>query len=72
MATTKQQSARRKSSFEQKPWEDEVLREVYAERDGYAAEHDYDLNRIFADLKGRESRSSLRRVDAVPAVQADR
>lgn len=72
MATTKRQSAHRKNSFEQKPWEDEVLREVYAERDAYAAEHGYDLNRIFADLKGRESRSSLHRVDDVPAVQTDR
>ena len=72
MATTKRQSAHRKSLCEQKPWEDEVLREVYAERDAYAAEHDYDLNRLFADLKGREFRSSLRRVDAVPAAQTDR
>jgi hypothetical protein len=60
MAITKRQSVDRKSSFEQKPWEDAVLRDVYAERDAYAAEHGYDLNRIFADLKDRESRSSLR------------
>ena len=72
MATIKRQSARRRSSCEQKPWEDEVLREVYAERDAYAAEHGYDLNRLFADLKGRESTSSLRRVDTVPAGQTDR
>ena len=53
---------------EQKPWEDEVLREVYAVRDAYAAEHGYDLNRIYADLKRREENSRLRRASARPAA----
>ena len=39
MATPKRPSVRRKSLSEQKPWEDEVLQEVYAVRDSYAAEH---------------------------------
>lgn len=43
-----------------KPWEDEVLQEIYAVRDAYAAEHEYDLNRIYADLKRREGESRLR------------
>lgn len=47
--------------FERKPWEDAVLREVYAARDAYAAEHGYDLDRIYADLKRREAKSRLRR-----------
>ena len=59
MATQKQQSARLKSLSELKPWEDEVLREVYAVRDGYAAEHEYDLDRIYADLKHRETDTRL-------------
>jgi hypothetical protein len=67
MATTEQQSALRKNSSEEKWEEDEVLREVYAERDAYAAEHGYDLDRLYADLKGREAMSSLRRIDALPA-----
>ena len=50
MATRKRPSAPRKSLCEQRPWEDEVLREVYAARDAYAAEHGYDLDRIYADL----------------------
>ena len=54
------------SSFEQTPWEDEVLREVYATRDAYAAEHGYDLDRIYADLKRREANSRLRRASALP------
>jgi hypothetical protein len=61
MAIRKRPSAPPKSSSEQKPWEDEVLREVYAARDAYAAEHGYDLDRIFADLKRREATSRLRR-----------
>jgi hypothetical protein len=40
---------------------DDVLRDLYAARDAYAAEHGYDLNRIFADLKRREQSSELRR-----------
>ena len=61
MATRKRLSVPRKSLFEQNPWEDEVLREVYAARDAYAAEQGYDLDRIYADLKRREAGSRLRR-----------
>lgn len=68
MATRRRLSAPRKSLNEQKPWEDEVLREVYAARDAYAAEHGYDLDRIYADLKRREAGSRLRREPA-PAGQ---
>ncbi len=66
MAIRKRQSALRKSSSERKPWEDEVLRTVYAVRDAYAAEHDYDLDRIYADLKRREEVSRLRRITELP------
>jgi hypothetical protein len=55
---------------DQKPWEDEVLREVYAARDAYAAEHGYDLDRIYADLKQREANSRLRRVNEGPLARA--
>jgi len=50
----------------QKPWEDDVLREVYAARDAYAAEHGYDLDRIYADLSLREASSRLGREMARP------
>ena len=70
MATRKRPSALLKSLCEQPPWEDEVLREVYAARDAYAAEHGYDLDRIYADLKHREAGSHLRRTTARPPAQA--
>lgn len=54
----------------QKPWEDEVIRELYAGRDAYAAEHGYDLDRIFADLKRREAGSRLTRTDAHTQAKA--
>jgi len=57
MATRRPQ----KNSSEQKSWEDEVLRELYVERDRYAAELGFDLDRIFADLKRREEKSRMRR-----------
>jgi len=63
MRITKRPSALTKNSSEQKPWEDEVLRQLYAERDKYAAELGFDLDRIFADLKRRESKSLLRRAN---------
>jgi hypothetical protein len=69
MGTQKRPSVHRKSLSEQKPWEDEVLRDVYAERDAYSAEHGYNLDRIYADLKRRESNSRLRRVNEGPLVR---
>jgi hypothetical protein len=72
MATRKRPSALPKSLSEQKPWEDEVLREVYAVRDAYAAEHGYDLQRIYADLKRREAKSRLRRTGAKPVASGPR
>jgi hypothetical protein len=70
MATQKRPSVLLKSSSDHKPWEDEVLREVYAARDAYAAEHGYDLDRIYADLKHREAKSRLRRVNENPLARA--
>ncbi len=61
MAITKRPSARPKNSSEEKPWEDEVLRNLYAERDKYAARLGFDLDKIFADLKRREAKSRMRR-----------
>ncbi len=58
MATRKPLSAHPKSSSKRTD-EDEVLLQVYAARDSYAAEHGYDLDRIYADLKRREKTSRI-------------
>ena len=70
MATPKRPSVRRKSLSEQKPWEDEVLQAVYAERDSYAAENGNNLDQIYADLKRREASSDLRWSDSRPLAKA--
>ena len=70
MATPKRPSVRRKSLSEQKPGEDDVLQEVYTVRDSYAAEHGYDLDQIYADLKRREASSDLRWSDSRPLSKA--
>ncbi len=66
---TKQQSVLRKNSSKPKPWEDEVLMDLYAARDAYSAEHDHNLDRIYADLKRRERGSSLQRLTSRPLAR---
>ena len=68
MASKKQSSALPKTSSEEKPWEDEILRELYAQRDAYCAEFGYDLKRIAADMNKRGAESRLRRAKATPKV----
>jgi hypothetical protein len=46
----------------------EVLREVYANREAYAAECGYSLDRMFEDLKMKEAASPLRRAKIAPAT----
>jgi hypothetical protein len=58
MATTEQPSVPRKSSSDWQFEEDEVLRDLYAQRDAYAAEHGYDLRRIYEDLQARAARKA--------------
>jgi hypothetical protein len=69
MAMQEQQSIHPTSSSDYEPWEDEVLRDVYATRDNYAAEHGYDLERIYADLKEREANSLMRQSNDDRLVQ---
>ncbi len=37
-------------------WKDEIVEEVRAARDAYAAQFDYDLDQIVADLKLKQAR----------------
>jgi len=69
MPTRKRQSVHSSISSDHEPWEEEVLREVYVTRDEYAAEHGYDLDRIYADLKQREANSLLHRSSDEHLVQ---
>ncbi len=69
MAIEKRKSVHPKNLSDHVCWEDEVLSQVYAVRDEYAAEHDYDLDKIYEDLKRREAASALIRSIGQPLVQ---
>ena len=41
-------------------WKDEILEEVRTAREAYAAQFDYDLGRMFEDLKKKEEQNPAR------------
>lgn len=47
-------------------WEDEIVEEVRAAREAYAARFDYDLKRIFEDLKKKEAEDPAPRAKLKP------
>jgi hypothetical protein len=47
-------------------WKDEIVEEVRAARDAYAAQFDYDLVRIFEDIKKGEREHPERLADLRP------
>ncbi len=47
-------------------YSDEVIAEVWRNRDAYAAEHDHDLDKIVADLQRRQKRRGAKIVDLRP------
>jgi len=51
-------------------WDDPIVEEVRKARDEYAAKFDYDLERIFQDIKERERQSEHRFVSLAPKLVA--
>lgn len=48
-------------------WKDEIVEEVRASREAYAAQFDYDLARMFEDLRTKEEQNpSTPRADLKP------
>jgi hypothetical protein len=45
---------------------DEIVEEVRAAREAYAARFDYDLKRMFEDLKAKEAKNAARRAKLEP------
>jgi len=45
---------------------DEIVDEIHRWRESYAARFDYDLDRIFADLKSQEAKNPKRRAKLKP------
>jgi hypothetical protein len=53
-------------------YRDEIISEVWRNRDAYAAEHDHDLSKIVADLRQRQRRRHVKAVDRRPDKQTPR
>jgi len=47
-------------------WEDEIVEEVRKVREAYAAQFDYDLERMFKDLKKKEEQDPAPRAGLKP------
>ena len=47
-------------------WKDEIVEEVRKAGDAYAAQFDYDLKRMFEDLKKKEEQDPSRLADLKP------
>ena len=47
-------------------WKDEIVEEVRTAREAYAAQFDYDLKRIFEDLKRQEEQNPAPRANLKP------
>ena len=47
-------------------WKDEIVEDVRNAREAYAAQFDYDLKRMFEDLKKKEEQDQAPRADLVP------
>ena len=63
MATKTSQSVPQTNSRNRKPWEDEVLPEVYAIREEISAEQGHDLKRLIDDLIQEQKHNPRRRID---------
>jgi len=70
MATDQLPSARLKNSWDLTERKDEIVEEIHAWRAQYAAQFDYDLNRIFKDLQAKEARNPAPRANLQPLEPA--
>ena len=50
-------------------WKDEIVEEVRKAGEAYAAQFDYDLKRMFEDLKKKEEQESAPRADLKPQAR---
>jgi hypothetical protein len=67
MGTNQQPSAPPKSSWDlTRKSKDEIVEEIHEWRLSYAAKFDFDLDRMFADLKSKEDSNSAPRAQGPP------
>jgi hypothetical protein len=53
-------------------WKDEIVEEVRAAREAYAAQFDYGLKRMFEDLKKKEAQNPAPRANLQPLKPHER
>ncbi len=52
-------------------YKDEIISEVWRNRDAYVEKHKYDLKRIFSDLKKRQKKPHYKIIDRRISIHVD-
>lgn len=58
--------------FDDAPWKDEIVEEVRKAKEAYAAQFDFDLKRMFEDIKRREQEHPERQAKLEPVKPRER
>jgi len=49
-------------------WEDTIVEEIRKYRDEHASKFDYDIDKIYTDLKEKEKRNNIKKITLKPKI----